>query len=663
MYPSLRFCLLPVVAAALVACGGSDSSAPPEPVACNETGPYACKTGETEPLYTFQWALNYAKSFFRDFPDTFGGGLDLNVEPVHREGIKGEGVNVLVVDTGVDLHNEDLAPNADFGISRNLVTDTSDPYPVGDDPDDAHGTAVAGIIAAAQNGKGVMGIAPRVKIGGVNFLQNQRGTHAASLGGAPWSEKADIFNASYGGSRRPAAYESEADAFTPILRSMKKLRGGKGGIYMKAAGNAFDGQYCGLNHGYYDCTNPGNDEGAREPNAIVVAAVNAFGEASSYSSSGAVVWVSGLGGEYGAAGTYGEARYNDYSGPTIFSTDLRGCDAGFSRKGARTAFLRGESQRGGVPDNPRCDYAYMNGTSAATPTLSGVVALMLSANPELTWRDVRDILRLSARKVDASYASASPGEKIPYGARMDLASNTLGTSMGSAADIREGSVAVPIDLGWQKNAAGAEHSNWYGFGLPDAARAVALAKEYRQNPQRSRKQDVQTPEFEGVAVWQLKPDSNPAQVDAGQPTRVGAFPYQRVSLIGTLQGGAQTVDTFQVRLYGQNVCLGSVGVAVRSPSGTVSLLKLPNDHFRFYGVDRFAHFGLSSMTFHGEPAQGQWQIFALAGNPDGPLPPDVTHELPDGSTEVEEAAACLSTDAQGQPRDFLFAAEARIIAQ
>jgi hypothetical protein len=48
-------------------------------------------TGETEPLYTYQWALNYKDSYFNYFPETFGGGMDLNVEPVHRQGFKGPG--------------------------------------------------------------------------------------------------------------------------------------------------------------------------------------------------------------------------------------------------------------------------------------------------------------------------------------------------------------------------------------------------------------------------------------------------------------------------------------------------------------------------------------------------------------------------------------------
>lgn len=107
----LRFGMLSLASSLLADCGGS-SGADTAQVACQETGTYACLTGETEPLYTF-------------------GGLDLNVEPVHRQGLKGQEVNVLVLDSGTDLHNEDLAPNADLSTtltrlaSRSHVTPTS----------------------------------------------------------------------------------------------------------------------------------------------------------------------------------------------------------------------------------------------------------------------------------------------------------------------------------------------------------------------------------------------------------------------------------------------------------------------------------------------------------------------------------------------------------
>ncbi|MBB5214107.1 S8 family serine peptidase [Parapusillimonas granuli] len=664
----IRLPLISALALALAACDGSGGSGTPIPdVACAETGPYACRTGTTEPLYTFQWALNYKDSYFQDYPSVFGGGLDLNVEPVHRQGIKGQGVRVMVVDTGTDLHTEDLAPNADPSLSWNLVTDMPDPYPTQSAIDDgsAHGTAVAGIIAAAQNGKGVMGIAPLAKVGGVNFLENPSvGAWAASMGGATWSSGADIFNASLGLVTAFALpYDSDEDTYTPVVRAMKKLRDGKGAVFLKAAGNDFDSRLCGHDFGYYDCSNPANDPmGPREPNAITVAAINAFGEASSYSSAGSVIWVSGMGGEFGESGTYGEVGTRDYSGPTIFSTDLRGCAVGFSSKTAHTPFLRGESHHNGIPDNRDCDYAYMNGTSAATPTVAGVVALVLSANPDLGWRDVRDILRMSARKVDAGYVSASPHRLglFPYGARMDLATNKLSTHPGGKDDIRPGSTAVPIDLGWQKNGAGHEHSNWYGFGVPDAARAVELAREYKRDPRLSRLQDVQIPEFETVGAW-YQGDGYAEGLEEQDVTSAQsmAFPYQRVTLLGTLQSPAQVVDSFQVRLSGTDVCLGALGIAVRSPAGTVSLLKLPNDAFRSKEVVDFNDYALNSVAFYGEEAQGEWQIYLMAANPDLPL--EFAVKQPDGSYMPGFSQSCFG--AKSRPTEYFLETEARIIAQ
>jgi len=663
----IRGSLISTLALALSACnssGGSD--VPPGPdLVCAESGPYACETGASEPLYTFQWALNYQDSYFKDYPEVFAGGMDLNVEPVHRQGIKGQGINVLVVDSGVDLHTEDLAPNADFSLSWNLGSNTQDPYPTNPASSSApHGTSVAGIIAAAQNGKGVMGIAPRVNVGGVNFLEHQGiANWAAAMGGAPWSSSADVINASLGYSDGAAPYDSEDDSATPTIRSLKKLRGGKGAIYLKAAGNSFNNSECGYSETYYDCSNPGNDEfGAKEPNAIVVAAVNAFGESSSYSSVASVNWISGLGGQHGYGGTYGEVATNDYSGPTIFSTDMRGCTLGYSTKIGRTAFLRGESTRNGVPDNSDCDYAYLNGTSAATPTIAGVVALMLSANPDLGWRDVRDILRISARKVDAGYEQGSPHKQglIPYGARMDLVTNQLLEELGGKDDIQPGSKVFPIELGWQKNGAGYEHSNWYGFGLPDTARAVELAQEYKRDPALSRLDDVKIPEFQDISLWyQGDPYAEDIEEQGISNAQERDFPYREITLLGTLSMTEQTVDTVQVRLTGYNVCLGSVGIAVQSPLGTMSLLKLPNDIFRSQELIGFEDYGMSSVAFYGEAAAGNWNVYLVAANPELALNYERRNEA--GENESVVSPTCFGGDAV--PAEYLLYAQARIIAQ
>ncbi len=659
----MRFGMLSLVASLLAACDGSGGSNTAG-VACRETGPYACLTGETEPLYTFQWALNYGASFFKSYPETFSGGLDLNVEPAHRQGIKGQEVNVLVLDSGTDLRNEDLAPNADRSMSWNFLTKTDDPFPVSLNHNSApHGTVVAGIIAAAQNGKGVMGIAPRVRVGAANLLEGQQESNAFFLayGNAPWSSKADVFNASYGGDSSARPYDSETDADTSAVRGLKNLRDGKGAVFLKAAGNSFAESLCGVNVAYYDCTNPANDPMTLESNIITVAALNAMGSASTYSSAGSVVWITGMGGEYGGYGTYGEVagpRGND--GPTIFSTDIRGCVDGYSYTGARTPFLRGQSEHNGKPDNLDCDYTYMNGTSAATPTITGLAALILSANPALTWRDVRDILRLSARKVDTGYVGNVPlrGDH-PYGALYDLNTNLpVVGQMGSAADIHDGATSVPMELGWQKNAVGYEYSNWYGFGVPDTERAIALAQEYAKNPALSRGGDVKIPDFTPVAYWYNGAVESPADLD-GTPTHEGPFAYQRVTSIGKLPSGEQTVDQFQVRLSGENVCLGSLGIAVKSPSGTVSLLKVPNDHFKADGWDSFEDYAVASFAFYGEPAQGDWEIFAVASNP--AISTEVARYI-DGQWVYGESKPCPAAD-NGTPADFRFTAEARIIAQ
>lgn len=664
----IRFCLLPIVAAILTACGGGSSDETPPETPCSETGPYACKTGASEPLYTFQWALNYASSYFNGFPETYSGGMDLNVEPVHRKEIKGQGVRVLVLDSGTDLANEDLAPNADLGMSWNFQTLQSDPYPDLRDPNSApHGTVVAGIIGAAQNGKGVMGIAPRVTLGGANLLSSTWSAAEiyAAYGGAPWSSQADVFNASYGGDSVAAPYDTDTDVQTSALRGLKKLREGKGAVFLKASGNSFDGGLCGLTKRYYDCTNPANDRMTLESNIITVAALNAMGQASSYSSAGSVVWVTGMAGEYGSQGVYGEGvGVGREDGPTIFATDLRGCTHGYSRTGANTPFQRGETSRNGQADNPNCDYTYMNGTSSATPTLSGVAALVLSANPSLSWRDVRDILRLSARKVDADYTKRLPqGSDKPYGALVSLNSNEFLSWRGDASNIVDGSIAVPVELGWQKNGAGLDYSNWYGFGVPDAEKAVALALEYKANPSLNRSGDVKIPDFKLLTYWQGNAFTPPV-IDVSEAEMVSMgdpFPYKRVTSAADLRVNTeQVVDQFQVRISGNYVCLGSLGIAVKSPAGTVSLLKLPNDHFRGAGVHQFEDYALSSVAFYGEQAKGKWEIFTLASNPEGQFE---IYEVINGKPRISMSEKCPWKDSNGNLTDYAFAIEARVIAQ
>ncbi|WP_296223989.1 S8 family serine peptidase [Ralstonia sp. UBA689] len=585
----------------LAACGGdSSSNANVTPTStCAETGidaKYACQTGSTEPLYAYQWALKQATSFFAAFGLVANGTTDINVEDAHRAGIKGQGANVLVLDDGIDIHNEDLAANVNASMTHNFDDGSNDPTPA-DIPANiraAHGTNVAGIIAAAQNGKGVMGIAPRATLGGARFI----GTNAdeeAAYGGADWSKNADLINASYGANpTAPAEYDT-ATSTQAAVRAFPNLRNGRGLVMLRASGNEYEyindgptipSRTCptvGSGTGMIACENPANDPDRLEPGVIVVGAANAKGIKSSYSNAGAVNWVTGLGGELGDGGKYGETG----SGPMIFSTDLSGCARGYSRNGISgpNDFAVGGSATN-TKDNANCNYSSMNGTSAATPTLSGVVALMLAANPNLTWRDVREILRATARKIDPDY-----GSRDGRNAKIDL------TSMAATADtsttLVDGATTARLDYGWQTNGAGYAYSTWYGFGLVDASAAVKMAKATVTYKPAA----LSVPDF--VAAF-----SNVNQLTYGSVQKLGQFNVT----------GADKVDALQLRVSG-SVCIGSVGFFVKSPSGTVSALSLPYNGYYNSGVNSASNYGLGSYAFYGENAAGTWEVYAVSGVP------------------------------------------------
>jgi subtilisin family serine protease len=115
------------------------------------------KKSGTEPLSALQWDMKMIGA-------TRDGSYATN---------RGKGVTVGVIDTGVDASHPDLAANFSWDLSRNFVTDIpaidgACEYagcvdPIGVD-DGAHGTHVAGTIAAAINGLGISGVAPEATI-------------------------------------------------------------------------------------------------------------------------------------------------------------------------------------------------------------------------------------------------------------------------------------------------------------------------------------------------------------------------------------------------------------------------------------------------------------------------------------------------------------------
>jgi subtilisin family serine protease len=334
---------------------------------------------------------------------------DLNVLPVWND-YTGKGVKIFVMDNGFDYTHPDLAANYD--------TDNDYDYGSGDDDaapfytDDNHGTAVAGIIGAARNGEGVVGVAYDATLIGARIDFNVtadgwRAEYVAALGDAV-TLGAGVINMSFGATSDYSSYDGMANVAlekAAIIDAVSNGRDGLGIIMVKSAGNARS-TIKDVNHDAID----------GDTHQVIVAAVDRNGFVTEYSSFGSPVLISAFG--------------SPYSGQ-IFTTDRQGTD------GYNTAV-----------DG---DYtSSFNGTSAAAPMISGVVALLLEANPELGWRDVQSILAYSARHV----GSGINGESLSGSERH------LWTWNGAT--------------NW--NGGALHHSADYGYGLVDALAAVRLAE-------------------------------------------------------------------------------------------------------------------------------------------------------------------------------------------
>ncbi|MCC9135058.1 S8 family serine peptidase [Pontibacter silvestris] len=94
----------------------------------------------------------------------------VNAPEAWNAGARGKGVRVAVLDSGFDLDHLDLAPNIDLAASANFVPDEVLEYRLSDVG--SHGTHTAGTIAAADNGIGIIGVAPEAQLILVKVLRD-----------------------------------------------------------------------------------------------------------------------------------------------------------------------------------------------------------------------------------------------------------------------------------------------------------------------------------------------------------------------------------------------------------------------------------------------------------------------------------------------------------
>lgn len=237
----------------------------------------------------------------------------------------GKGVRVGIVDTGVNMSHPDLCENIKGRFDA--ISETE-----GTGDDNGHGTHVAGIIAALDNGFGVVGVAPEADIYAVkSFDSKGKGLASDIIQGIEWciDQNVHIINMSFGTTESSKALE------LAISRAAEE------GILLVAASGNTGGQ----NSVLYP---------ARDPHVVAVAASTQTDEIAAFSSSGPEV---------------------DITGP--------GADISSTYKGQW--------------------YKTLSGTSMACPHVTGVAALVLSAAPDLSAKEVEKLI----------YATATPMDEFP----------------------------------------------------------------------------------------------------------------------------------------------------------------------------------------------------------------------------------------------------------
>jgi subtilisin-like proprotein convertase family protein len=434
----------------------------------------------------------------------------------------GKGVKVAVFDTGIDATNPELAPNDKLGLDRAAVSLQAGGAPVL--ADDDHGTEVAGVIAAARDGHGIVGVAYDAQLVSIyTSFSSQWQTEVVNA--FHYAVGMDVLNNSWGYNHlletgtNWAFYDNANDpAFAPEFAALRDLvangRHGLGTVVVQAAGNAF---------AYGDDTNLHNFQNSRY--ILTVGAVDSSGASSSFSTTGASILVAAPGGA-------GNADYE-----SILTTDRTGA------AGAGSG-----------------DYAFVDGTSFAAPLVSGVVALMLEANPHLGYRDVQQILAYTARQV---------------GSPSDWSTNGAHDWNGGGLQYDEAIQAT-------------------GFGVVDALAAVRLAATWEGAPHTS-----------ANVVDVVKSQT----VNAAIPDNTGKAVFGDIDIDSDV-----VVERVDVTVNVTHPFIGDLEIALTSPDGTTSYLMYRPSQGALSAVgsnQHDIHFTFDTVLDWGEAARGRWSLAVM----------------------------------------------------
>ncbi|XP_068609494.1 proprotein convertase subtilisin/kexin type 5 [Brachionichthys hirsutus] len=422
----------------------------------------------------------------------------MNIAGAWRRGYTGKGVVVSVLDDGIQTEHPDLKPNYDPVASYDVNGHDPDPDPSPNHSNNIsnyHGTQCAGVVAAAaSSSRCTVGVAFQAGLGGIRMLDGDVTdiVEAQSLSFRP--QYIDIYLASWGPRDDGATLEGPGTLTRLALHSgIKTGRRGRGSVFVWASGNGGQtGDHCSCD---------------------------------GYSSSVSTISISS------AAPHGGQADYLERCSSTLAA-----------------ALTAGESPQI-VTLGPKgsCSVAKPH-TSFSSSVAAGVIALMLEANPFLTWRDVQHIL---VRTSQARHLSAPD---------------------------------------WRVNGAGHKVSHLYGFGLLNAESAVQEAERWKRVPSQHA--------CAAGASTHLRRTIHPGSTLTSVFQSAGCSDKH-------LQHVAY-VEHVVVLVTIAHSRRGDLSITLTSPSGTVSQLldNRPLDD----STEGFQNWEFMSTHFWGEKAAGKWTL-------------------------------------------------------
>ncbi|WP_442582829.1 S8 family serine peptidase [Mesorhizobium sp. ASY16-5R] len=413
----------------------------------------------------------------------------------------GKGVTIGLVDDGVNHTHQDIIANYDTGLDYDPQdgNGTVDARP--DTSAEMHGTNVAGVIVGAVgNDIAGIGAASGASIAAA-YLRFGTTINLADLALDMKSQASfDISNNSWG--FRQAFSDNFLNAnFAGVKYELANAatlgRDGLGTVFVFAAGNSKlvrGGENIGDDANFHSFTN--------SRYSIAVGATDADGKATIFSNTGANLLLSAPG------------------------------------VGILTSDGAADASRGST---------YVSGTSFAAPLVSSAIALMLEVNPDLGYRDVKEILAITAKPSAAAGAFANAATYV--------------------------------------NGGGFVFDREVGFGLLDAAAAVNLARNWDKQS---------TAQNERSLALSFTPQS----VADGRASHFSAS----LAPAGDKEFVLETVE-LTVMLYDAN--LKGLQIELISPSGTRSLIA---DNLAAAGNRTSLNFTFSSAVTRGEDPFGEWRL-------------------------------------------------------